>query len=97
MYLDDGLGTHRDEGILLQKVFKAIDDIEFNITKYGKVHSRLVASLVGQIVSMSNVIGNVAYIMTKHLSNDILQKTSWNSCIVLTDSSLNQINFGKII
>jgi hypothetical protein len=38
-----------------------------SFTKYGKVHSRLVASLVGQIVSMSYVIGNVAYIMTKYL------------------------------
>ena len=75
----------------LLKVLKTIDDIEFYITKYGKVHFRLVASLVGQIVSMSYVIGNVANIMTKHLSIDILGKTSWNSCIVLTDSSLNQI------
>jgi hypothetical protein len=76
-------------------VLKTIDDIEFYITKYGKVHFRLVASLVGQIVSMAYVIGNVANIMTKHLSIDILGKTSWNSCIVLTDSSLNQIKFWK--
>ena len=48
-----------------EKVLKAIDDIEFYITKYGKVHSKLVASLVGQIVPMSYVICNVAYIMTK--------------------------------
>ena len=44
---------------------------------------------------MSYVIGNVAYIMTKHLSIGILEKTSWNSCIVLTDSSLNHIKFWK--
>ena len=75
MHLDDGLGIHTDEGIWLQKVLKAIDDIEFYITKYGKVHSRLVASFVGQIVAMSYVIGNVAYIMTKHLSIGILEKT----------------------
>ena len=65
------------------------------MTKYGKVHSRLVASLVGQIVPMSYVIGNVVYIMTKHLSIDILEKTSWNSCIVSTGSSLNHIKFWK--
>ena len=35
----------------LQKVLKTVDDIEFYITKYGKVLSRLVASLVGLIVS----------------------------------------------
>jgi hypothetical protein len=44
---------------------------------------------------MSYVIGNVAYIMTKHLSIGILEKTSWNTCIVLTDSSLNPIKFWK--
>jgi len=47
------------------------------------------------MVSMSYVIGNVAYIMTKHVSIGILEKTSWNSCIVLTDSSLNHIKFWK--
>jgi hypothetical protein len=59
------LGTHTNEGIWFQNMLKAIDDIEFYITKYGKVHSKLVASLVGQIVPMSYVICNVAYIMTK--------------------------------
>ncbi|CAG2245751.1 unnamed protein product [Mytilus edulis] len=44
---------------------------------------------------MSYVIGNVAYIMSKHLSIDILDKTSWNSCIVLSKASLIQINFWK--
>lgn len=44
---------------------------------------------------MSYVIGNVAYIMTKCLSIDILEKTSWNSCIQLTENSMNQISFWK--
>ena len=66
MYLDDDLGTLTSEGILLQNVLKAIGDIEFYITRYGKMYSRLIASLVGQIVSMSYAIGNVAYIMTKY-------------------------------
>jgi hypothetical protein len=57
-------------------VLKAIGNIEFYITRYGKMYSRLIASLVGQIVSMSYAIGNVAYIMTKHLSIDILENTS---------------------
>jgi hypothetical protein len=60
----------------LQKVLKTIDDIGFYITKYGEVYFRLVASYVEQIVSMSYVIGNVAYIMTKHLSIDMLGTTS---------------------
>ena len=66
MYLDDGLGNLTSEGIWLQNVLKAIGDIEFYITRCGKMYSRLIASLVGQIVSMLYAIGNVAYIMTKH-------------------------------
>ena len=79
----------------LDKVLRTINDIELYIMKFGQVHVRLVASLVGQIVSMAYVIGNVAYIMTKYLSIDILDKTSWNSCIELTENSLHQINFWK--
>ncbi|VDH90196.1 Hypothetical predicted protein [Mytilus galloprovincialis] len=44
---------------------------------------------------MSYVIGNVAYIMSKHLSIDILDMTSWNSCIVLSTESLIQIKFWR--
>ena len=33
--------------------------------------------------------------MTKRLCSDMLEKTSWNSCIVLTESSLNHIKFWK--
>ena len=56
IYLDDGLGNLTSEGIWLQNVLKAI----------GDMYSRLIASLVGQIASMSYAIGKVAYIMTKH-------------------------------
>ena len=44
---------------------------------------------------MAYVIGNVVYIMTKHLSINIMEKTSWNSCIELTENSMSQINFWK--
>jgi hypothetical protein len=35
----------------------------------------------------------LGFSMTKHLCIGILEKISWNSCIVLTDSSLNHIKF----
>jgi hypothetical protein len=69
--------------------------IEYNLEKFSKVPVRLAASLVGQIVSMSYVIGNVTNIMTKYLSIDILDKQSWNSDICLSKESLDQIAFWK--
>ena len=79
------------------KVEYARETITEVIEKIKKKHNKhiKIASLVGKIVSMSYVIGNVAYIMTKHLCIGILEKSSWNSCIVLTDSSLNHIKFWK--
>ena len=74
------------------KVFKTTDLVEYNLEKSSKIPARLATSLVGQIVSMSYVIG---YVMTKYLSIDILDKQSWNSAICLTKESLHQIAFRK--
>ncbi|CAG2221607.1 unnamed protein product [Mytilus edulis] len=93
--IDTNRGTITIPNERVQKVLKTIADVEYYVSKHGKVHARLVASLVGQIVSMSYVIGNVAYIMSKHLSIDILSMTSWNSCIVLSTESLIQIKFWR--
>jgi hypothetical protein len=79
----------------LLKVFKTINLIEYNLEKISEVPARLTASLVGQLVSMSYVIGNVTNIMTKYLSIDILDKQSWNSAICLSKESLDQIAFWK--
>ncbi|CAC5399039.1 unnamed protein product [Mytilus coruscus] len=70
--IDTNRGTITIPNERVQKVLKTIADVEYYVSKHGKVHARLVDSLVGQIVSMSYVIGNVAYIMSKHLSIDIL-------------------------
>lgn len=62
-----------------------------------KVHRRLlvrkVSSLVGQIISMSIVIGHVTQIMTRSLSIDILKAYSWESYIPLSPESIEQIKF----
>jgi hypothetical protein len=77
------------------KVFKTINLIEYKLETISKVPARLAASLVGQIVSVSYVIGNVTNIMTKYLSIDILDKQSLNSAICLSKESLDQIAFWK--
>ncbi|VDH91887.1 Hypothetical predicted protein [Mytilus galloprovincialis] len=72
-----------------------ISDIDLFLSKSGKVFVRKVASLVGQIISTSPVIGNIVYLMTKHLSIDINSVHSWNSYIHLSVDSIDQINFWR--
>ena len=56
----------------IEKVFITIREIQQSIKIKSHVHVKKVASLVGQIISMSIVIGNIAQIMTRYLSMDIL-------------------------
>jgi hypothetical protein len=63
--------------LMLCDVICSIDKFwEGSDWKHKKNHNKhiKIASLVGKIVSMSYVIGNVAYIMTKHLCIGILEK-----------------------
>jgi hypothetical protein len=79
----------------LSKLSATIDDIGLLITQNYRIHVKKIASLVGQIISMSYVIGNVAHIMTKYLSIDILSADTWSSFITLSDDSIEQISFWK--
>ena len=79
----------------MSKLSATIDEIGLLITQHSHIHVKKIASLVGQIISMSYVIGNVAHIMTKYLSIDILSADTWNSFITLSDDSIEQISFWK--
>ena len=54
---------------------------------------RKAASFVGQITSMSILIGPVSQIMTRCISINILQARTWNSYIKLTSDSQQQLTF----
>lgn len=56
-----------------------------------------VASFVGQIISMVNVIGDVALIMPKIRSVGIAKVDTWRSCITLSEESEEQLNFVETI
>jgi hypothetical protein len=79
----------------LSKLSATIDDIGLLITQNFRIHVKKIASLVGQIISISYVIGNVVHIMTKYFSIDILPADTWNSFITLSDDSIEQISFWK--
>lgn len=79
----------------LQKIILTISKIDNCLSKKNKVHVRKVASLVGQIISTSMVVGDIVYLMTKYLTIDINRALSWNSNIDLSDDSLDQIYFWR--
>ena len=84
----------------MQIVDRRIDKLEVSIrrlladeTRYRKVFVRSVAGVIGQIISMGNVIGSVCQLMTKSLSFDVANAANWNVRILLSSESLSQLHF----
>ena len=77
----------------IEKAIKSVNDL-LSLSRVNRyVHVRSVASAVGQIISMSIVIGSVSQIMTRCLSIDILKARTWNSYIKLSEESCFQLRF----
>ncbi|XP_053378570.1 uncharacterized protein LOC123554439 [Mercenaria mercenaria] len=95
------LGTvlDSDSGIIcipkrrLDKAFRTISEILLSIKVHRRVTARKLASIVGQLISMSIVTGHVSQIMTRALSIDILKAPYWDSYIALSDESITQLRF----
>ena len=58
-----------------------------------KVHVKSVASVAGQISSLSSCVGSVTRIMTRHLFSVVNSAFSWDSEVFLSDDSISEINF----
>jgi hypothetical protein len=73
------------------KVADTIKKTEYFLERNLLIKVRRVASLVGQIISMSVVIGSVSQLMTKCLSIDTctLVATPWSSMIFLSKDSID--------
>ena len=57
------------------------------------VHVKRVASIAGQIISLSSCLGSVARIMTRFLFSVVNSAVSWDSEVSLSDDSLCEIEF----
>ncbi|XP_053382012.1 uncharacterized protein LOC123541270 [Mercenaria mercenaria] len=79
----------------VNKTVKILSEIEQDLAKHRRVHVKKVASFVGQIISMSVVIGNISQIMTRYLSMDIVAAHSWTAYIRLSLDSRKQLQFWK--
>ena len=79
----------------INAVLSTIEEVESAVRISRRVHVRKIARMVGQIISMSVVLGNMSQIMTRYLSMDILKAYTWNSYIKLSPGSLGQVSFWK--
>ena len=79
----------------ITKAQTTISDILNAHKVHRRVSVRQVSSIVGQIISMSIVIGQVSQIMTRYLNIDILKAYSWDSFISLSYESIEQLKFWK--
>ncbi|XP_071149234.1 uncharacterized protein [Mytilus edulis] len=57
--------------------------------------ARLVASLVGQIISMQAAMGSVVRLRTRSLYECIMQKASWDSPVSIKEKAFDEVVFWK--
>ena len=73
------------------RVVQVIDSIR---SQYPST-ARKLAQLVGKIISMGFVFGNITRIMTRYSHFDILRSPTWDEKISLSFSTLNEVCFWK--
>ncbi|XP_068203660.1 uncharacterized protein [Palaemon carinicauda] len=87
------------EGTMLipdRRICKALDTISgiFHAIKiHRRVPVRKLASIVGQIISMSLVLGHLSQIMTRYISLDILSVAHWDAYVPVSEDSIEQLRF----
>ena len=74
----------------------AIDNLPFAGPGVKLVRARVLASVVGKIMSTGLVVGNVSKLMTKALHCCIESKTSWNSSVALSRDAMDELEFWSI-
>ncbi|KAK2564084.1 hypothetical protein P5673_012305, partial [Acropora cervicornis] len=60
-----------------------------------RVHVKRVASVAGQIISLSSCVGPVARIMTRFLFSVISSAVSWDCEVLLTQNAISEIDFWR--
>ena len=77
----------------VQKLLSSIEDITRRQSTSGKVHVKNLASVVGQIISFELTAGTTIRLMTRFSYKVVQSAASWNCCIQLDESSLQELNF----
>ena len=78
-----------------EKMVALIDSIDGLLASHQMVHVRMLASVVGQIISMSRAIGYIARLFTRHLHATVSRRFSWNSYVFWDVRSKAELEFWK--
>ena len=78
-----------------QRISKLKTSIDSVLKGEHNVKARDLASVVGQILSLSPCVGCVARIMSRSMYAAVNEKVSWNSNVVLTQKACVELKFWK--
>ena len=70
--------------------------IGFSLT-YRLVSARVVASLLGRIISSGSVFGNISGLMTRYCSISVASGQDWDSKFYLDQYCIRDCIFGRLI
>jgi len=79
--------------IPVRKITQFKESIRSVLNSPHKVSARILASIIGQIISMSFAFGNVCQIMTRNLHVPIIDRYTWGGYIYLDPRAIDELNF----
>ena len=79
----------------IEKLCSDLNAVCANLEQSAFVHVKTIASIVGQIISMTSSCGNVSQIMTTYLHLIINSRHSWNSFVFVQDQGKQELDFWR--
>ena len=79
----------------IEKLCSDLNDLCAKLELSNFVHVKVIASVVGQIISMTASCGNVSQIMTRYLHLIINSRRSWNSAVFVHDQGKEELYFWR--
>ena len=81
----------------IQRLEMAIDSVLYQTDRdrYSLIHVRALASVVGQIISLQNVIGKKVSLKTRQMYRCILSRASWNAPVIVSEEAKAELIFWR--
>ena len=80
-------------GTRIEKLCSHLDGVCVKLELSAFIDVKEVASIVGQIISMTSSCGNIFQIMTRYLHHIINSRSSWNSVVLVHDQGREELDF----
>ena len=76
----------------------AIDSLIYQIERdqYGIIHVKVLASVVGQIISLQHVQGKMVRLLTRQMYKCILSRASWRAPVFVTEEAKSELMFWRM-